>query len=191
MDYAGFIQAVNDELGDAADLVRDENIARWINRGRARLGLYEPKAAALSWADGATAVDFPADFASFIRLVPDSGTTLIGYALLARSLRFVRPDSVVAGSAVLYYGATYPDVSGSAASTMPPLADEAAVSYALSRFYRRIAANRSDFRRYAAVTGQNGVDVSDLTALADEHLREYEDARSELIETAPATFYSD
>lgn len=191
MDYAGFIEAIEDELGDAATLVRDENLVRWVNRGRARLGIYESKTAALSWADGATEVAFPDDYAVFERLLPDAGYCVDAHVLLARSLRFTDPTLVTAGQATLYYGAAYPDISGSASSTMPPLADEAAVSYALSRFFRRIASTRSDFRRYSTVTGQSGVDVSDLTALADEHLREYEDLRAELLGAAPATFFSD
>jgi hypothetical protein len=197
-----FVDFIKDELGDVEQLVRDEQFIRWVNRGRARLGIVKAERAALTWAAGAAYVALPDDFERLDSVVPDPGVTMPRFFLVASTgdpaapeapyyLRFVDPSCVEAGTAAVYYGASYPDVTGAAPSTMPPLADEAAVSFALSRFFRRLAASRADFKRYATITGQSGIDVNDLTALADEHVREFEDARAELIGAEPATFYSD
>lgn len=186
-----FLEAVEDELGEAAELVRDEQLIRWINRGRTRLGFYRQKTAALSWADGAASVALPADCSRVDRILTTGSNALPPHMILAGTLAFSDPDRVTAGTATLYYGAEWPAVTGSAPSTMPAIADEAVVSYVLARFFKRIAGIRSDFRRYVAITGQNGVDVRDLLDLATDHDRDYERARDDLVIDAPATFFSD
>lgn len=187
-----FLEAIEDELGDAYELIRDEQLIRWINRGRARLGVFQRKSATLTWADAASSVDLPTDFAQLDRILPVAGSrTIPPHTVLSSTIAFLDPSVVMAGSATLIYGARYADVTGSTVSAMPALADEAAISFALSRFFQRLAANRADFRRYVAITGQNGVDVQELVDLAAQHEREFEDARIELLAPAPASFYGD
>ena len=191
MKAEDFLLAVQDELGDAYDLVRDEHVLRWVNRGRARLGLYEQKVAPISWANFAATVDLPADFAVAGALVPDRGFSLAAHQLTSTQLVFLDPPSVREGTGQLFYGAHYPEVNGEDDSTMPPLADEAAVHYALARYFARIASTRSQFRRYVAVTGQNGVDVQDLLDLARAHDADFEAAKAELAVPPPATFFGE
>jgi hypothetical protein len=191
LSLSDFVDAMKDELGDAETLVRDEQFIRWVNRGRARLGLYQAKAVEIDWADGAASVALPADFARFDRIVPDPGTPLPSFVVLASSVSFLDPTCVTAGGAMLYYGARYPDVAGDTPSTMSGEADEAVLSFALGRFFRRVAATRADFTRYVTVTGQSGIEVTDLLDLATAHDRDFEQAKAELLLAAPATFYSD
>ena len=186
-----FREALRDELGDAADLVRDEQLDRWVNRGRSRLGIFESTSATLTWDDEASSVALPSDFGRFDRLVDVAGANIPAYVVLAHTISFLDPRRVRAGSAVLYYGALFTEVSADSPSTMPALADEASVNYAIGRFFRRIAATRADFRRYVAVTGQSGVDVQDLLDLAADHDRRFEEARSELVAASPSSFYGD
>ena len=174
------------------DLIRDEQLDRWVNRGRVRLGIYDAKSVDLEWSSNATEVEFPEDYARFDRLIATPLIAVIPqYTVLTRSLSFLDPERVGAGSGTLYYGAFFPPISASVESTMPPLADEAVVSYALARFFRRIATTRSDFRRYTSITGQNGVDVADLIDLAERHDADCEAARADLVNAAPAAFYGD
>ena len=197
-----FVDAIKDELGDVEQLVRDEQFIKWVNRGRARLGITLSKRGTITWESGAAYAALPSDFERLDAVRADSGYVLPPYVLVANTgdsaapsapfyLEFLDPDSVSAGSAAVFYGGTHPDVTGTQDSTMPPLADEAVVSYALARFFRRIAATRADFTRYVAITGQNGIDVADLLDIASVHDRDFETARSELTAAAPATFYSD
>lgn len=184
--------ALRDQLGDAADLVRDDQLDRWFNRGRQRLGLFDLKSAALSWADGATSVALPTDCVDVERLLPVSPLRLLPTHILRRaSVEFLDPSSVTAGSATLFYRAEFPDVTSVQPSTMPRLADEAAISFAIARFYERIAGTRADFRRYTAVTGQSGVDVQDLLDLANRHDADFADARQQLTLGSAASFYGD
>jgi hypothetical protein len=192
MRLEDFRAALTDELGDAADLIRDEQLDRWVNRGRVRLGLLEAKAVDLTWNDNDSEVLFPDDFVRFDRLIATPTIAIIPqYTVLARSLSFFDPERVTTGSGTLYYGASYEPVSGAVGSTMPAMADEAVVSYALARFFRRIATTRSDFRRYTTVTGQSGIDVADLIDLAERHDADFEAARADLVNAAPAAFYGD
>ena len=189
MSLADFLEAIEDELGEAATLVRDEQFIRWINRGRARLGLSKQTFATITWADGEAFVWYPTDCQRVDGITPNPGSRIPAHYQLLDRLTFLEPAQVRAGSATLYYGASYPEITGSAASTLPELADEAIVSFVLARYFKRIASIRSDFRRYVAITGQNGVDVRDLLDLALDHERDFEATRLDLVTDSPATFY--
>lgn len=186
-----FREALTDELGDAVELVRDEHLLRWVNRGRARLGLHVAKDGDVTWVDAAAEVVLPIDCVAVDRIVAKSGSSLPAHVVQTDRVAFLEPTCVSAGEATVYYRAEYPAVTGQVASTMPASADEAVVSFALSRFFLRVASQRSDFRRYAQITGQNGVDVQDLADLADQHYRDFLDARGDVPSQAPATFFGD
>lgn len=191
MSLSDFLDAIEDELGEAMTLVRDEQLVRWINRGRARLAHYQQKSATLTWADGAASVALPADCERVDRILTTGSNFLPKHYVLSSVISFLDPENVSAGSATLYYSASFPPVTGQADSTMPAIADEAVVSYVLARYFKRIASTRSDFRRYVTITGQNGVDVRDLLDLATDHDRDFVQAREDLVSDAPATFYGD
>lgn len=184
-------RALLDQLGDAADLVRDEQLDRWFNRGRQRLGIFDSKTATLTWNDGDASVDLPDDCVEVERFISEMGSFLPQYLVRRSTISFLQPARVTAGIGTLYYQAQYPDVTAAQESTMPRLADEAAISFAMARFYERIAGTRADFRRYATVTGQSGIDVRDLLDLANRHDADYADARQELAPNTPASFYGD
>lgn len=189
-----FRQSVEDELGDVYELIRDGEVDRWVNRGRAQLGMRNQRRVIITWADGALSVVFPDGCVNPIRLVSTTGSVPPHtFTDLADgcTMEFLDPSNVIAGQADLYYEEELPEVTSESPSGAPALADEAAISYALSRFFRRVAATRADFRRYVTITGQNGVDVQDLEALSDAHFRDFLDARERLAGTVSATFYSD
>lgn len=203
---ADFLDAVKDELGDAEQLVRDEQFTRWVNRGRHALGIYQPRVAELTWTANADGVALPPDYSQLQEIVPASGTTIPVFRVVgnkpgggpelgdpppAAYLAFIDPSCVSGGTATLYYGVDYPAITGAVASTMPAAADEAVVSYALARFFKRVAASRADFRRYVTVTGQNGIEVADLLELADQHSRDFLDQRAGLAVQAPTTYFGD
>lgn len=191
MALEDFLDAIEDELGEAVTLVRDEQIIRWINRGRARLAFYKQTVATLEWDDEDAYVLFPADCARVDRILTQSGSVLPPHFLLADRVAFIDPESVTEGEATLYYGANFPAVTGTVPSTMPDIADEAVVSYVLARYFKRMASSRSDFKRYVSITGQNGVDVRDLLDLAVDHDRDFERARADLVIDNISTFYGD
>ena len=192
MSLADFLEAIEDELGEAMTLVRDEQVIRWINRGRARLGIYQQKTTDFLWTASASQLELPADFSRFDKLVPiEASRSLPAYDVLGGIIRFREPERVQAGEARLYYGANYPEVTGTNASTMPAIADEAVVSYVLARYFKRIASFRADFRRYVSITGQNGVDVRDLLDIATDHDRDFALARDDFVTDAPSSFYGD
>lgn len=187
-----FVTTLRDQLGDVYDLTRDEQVGRWINRGRARLGLLQSMQATLSWTNGDASVALPADCVRVDRIVPESPSCLPPHLLRTSSIAFLTPASVTAGSAVLYYGAEYADVDGATDSTMPSLADEAAISFVLARFFQRLASNRSLYQRYVTVTGQSGIEVQDLVDLSVQHDGEFAELRAELLNAGgPTTFFAD
>lgn len=186
-----FRDAVQDELGDVAEMLEDDSLLRWINRGRRVLGVYLPTTATLTWAAGASSVALPANFGRFEEVISDPGSAFPQFVQLGTSLRFVNPTSVLAGTATLYYGSRYPDLDFDDLSTMPPAADEAVVSFILARFFSRLASSRSDFKRYAAITGQSGLEVTDFLDLSQQHDQDFRLRREELLAEGPASFYSD
>jgi len=195
LGLSDFVDALTDELGDAADLVRDEQLIRWVNRGQSRLGLTVGKTASLIWAGAASSAALPADCLQVDRLVPDPGFSLPVHVRsgspVGGELLFLDPSCVSSGSATLYYRAELPPITGSSPSAASASSDEAIVSFALACFFRRIASTRSDFKRYVAITGQSGLEVSDLLALADEHYRVFADARIDSPPGSPSSFYAE
>jgi len=188
---ARFFDEIGDDLGE---LARRAEVLSWFNDGVGRLPARFPKTAVITWAANDTSVNLPADLVSLESIrVADSSYRLPAHQRWGLTLQFLDAASS-AGSATIFYFANYPRVTGSNPSVLSPVGEDACLSYARYRFYRKLAGSRADFRRYATVTGQSGVEVSDLEAIAERHRQDFVDARAEMEEgelLEPATFYGD
>lgn len=181
------------EVGDAAQLAENPEIDRWFNAAQRKLGVYRPQTDTITWAAGATTVALPADFHHVEEFVPDDGTyALPAHRVWAGQLAFNRA-ATSAGSGTLRYWATWPKVTGSQRSLLTQEADDVCLSYALYRFFKRLASSRSDYRRYSTITGSNGVDISELDALSERHYNDFTIGAQDLIDSSPeiASFYDD
>jgi len=170
------------------DLAQEGDVEMWIEQARVRIGPYAEKTADLYWTSGATSVDLPPDCVDVARIDVTSGS-LPASDKWALKLRF-RSEAAADGAATLYYTG-YFDSPG---DTLDPRADKAhlaCVEYALSRFFRKLAASRSDYKRYATVTGQSGIEADDLRNLADDHERLFDGLVDEISLGAPSTFYGE
>src|SRR4051812_38482799 len=188
-----FRRAFKDEVGEVQQLARDSAIDRWVNEGQGRLRVYRQRDTPLSWAAGATSVTLPTDFHHEERVAPDYGVTLSPYDVWNGVLRFRHPLDVRAGTGVLFYWGNWPYITGSADSQLPELGDQACLSFALFRFFKRLASSRADYRRYAAIAQGNGVGVDDLATLAEQHYNDFTEARDALEDVAAgaARFFED
>ena len=176
---AEILERFFDEVGaDVGELARDEEVIAWFNAGVARLPARYPRTASITWAGNASSITLPTDFSAFDRVEVTTGI-LYSHVIWGSELRFFTPTSS-SGAGTLFYYAHFPPVDGSNDSVLSPIGDEACLSYALFRFFRKLAASRADFRRYATITGQTGLDVSDLDAVAERYRQDYIDARQEL-----------
>lgn len=190
-----FIENFRREIGqEISQLVQDPEIERWVNAGQSRLRFYQQKVADFTWLADATGFDLPSDFhhPEQLRVDLDSDSAVPPGSYWAGEYRF---DGVVSlgGSGQLYYFADFPRISGTQDSLLPDLGDDAVASYLLYRFWKRTASSRADYRRYSTLAQANGVDISELDALSERHLADFNDARDELAELSqnPAQFYQD
>jgi hypothetical protein len=192
---AQIVTAIDDLLGDVADLADEDEKIRWFNEGQARIGLYKHVTIVMDWVEQ----DVDAEFNDF------------GYAGRVHSVRAIeyptwvterRWQAVVGGIHLSdpegadsdgeahvvcrVYWASVDDVTP---SELPLVGDTACISYAMHRFYRKLAANRSVYQRYATLVGSNGVSLDDLTAISDDHYRDYLELRADLADEPAATFY--
>lgn len=180
-----FRQAIRDEVGEVAELLRDPAMDRWVNEGQARLRFYRERVADVSWSDGAESVALPTDCHHVERLEGDTGVVVLPHFSWGNEIRFRDPESVGAGSGKLYYFAEWPSVTGAQASLLPNLGDQACVSFALYRFFKRLASSRADYRKYAAIAQSNGVGVEELATLAEQHFSDFTESRDALLDTVP------
>lgn len=178
---------------DIAELAREPEVLAWINEGIERLPARYPKAAAITWTAAASSVALPSDLVRFVRLDVNSGSYRQQYSVWGSALRFFDPLTA-SGSGTVFYFARFPRVTATEPSVVPALGEQAAIFYAQYRFFRKLAGSRADFRRYSTITGQSGLDVSDLDAVAERYHQDFLEARSEFEDTdlaEPATFYGD
>lgn len=171
-----FLEQVGDQI---SELVREPEVTRWGNAGMGRLPARYPLSVPIAWAAGDTEFLLPADFVKIESVRLDSGCALPSYQRWGQTLQFLDPAGA-AGSGTLFYYGLFP-MLGSNYDPSPVVVD-AALGYALYRFYRRMASSRADFRRYTTITGQAGLDVSDLETVAEGHRQDFVDARLELEE---------
>lgn len=183
VELTDFADRVRAELGDdIGELITDEHISVWINDGKNRLGAMKPLSDTITWVEGDTTVALPTDYVNLSHIRIDSDTSYLPpYEIWNSTLHFLEDDGAsVGGSATVYYLGYFADITSSVASALPPAGDQACVSWACHRFFRRLANSRSEYRRYSTLLGQNGVTVDDLRELSAEYLQDFNDARAAL-----------
>lgn len=193
MTQQDFRDAVMEDLGeDVGQLLDPLKLDRWVNRGKDRLGAQLAQTATLNWNTGDTVVDLPSNFKKFSKLVPGENTYLQAYSLHGFKLHFDSHLGAVAdGTAILFYYSNYPDVTDLSGFDGPEVEGQAIVCYVLYRFYSWLASSRLNFRRYAVITGNNGVDVRDLAEKANEYRLEFEESRFSVDLDPPESYYGD
>lgn len=181
---AYLVSSVDDELGDVADLIPPGFVERAVNEGQRRYEphVIRPMTVALSWAADATSVALPTDFVEIATVIP---TTLSSSCFPKQTRRhgttlyFYCPQPAFTGT--LHYFAHYPDITDLVDSLLPQVATDGLVSYALYKAWKRIASNRTDYRRYATLVN-NQTDIADLQALSEAHFNDYVEARDAVTE---------
>ena len=185
-----FRDAFKSEVGDDVyGMIRPEEVDRWINRGQARLGYQLQKSSALTWAAGDSQIALPTDFHHSEKWQVTDGCLPSG-EFWGGNYVFVELAQD-AGAATLLYWGDAPAITADQDSVLPQLGDDAALSYALYRFFKRLASSRADYRRYATISNSNGVDITELDSLSEKHLADFNDARELIQENRQdiATFY--
>jgi hypothetical protein len=182
--------AFDEEAGDVAVLATIGEVTRWFNDGQARLGWYRRDTADLTWTLGASVIQIPTPMAGIDHLLYPDGNVEERWVEGVQCLQIIDYEGATsAGSARIIFRAYWPDVTSSAASLLPRMGDAACISYALYRFYRKLVSNRSFYQRYATLAGTNRVDVTDLSDIADDHYRDFNDLRQELPVEPASTFF--
>lgn len=191
MTKAEIVSAFNAELGDAAAALTDDAVkARWFNEGQARLEWYTHDVLALTWAAGDVFVPFGEAIVGVVEVLYPEGAQETRWRPAQGGLVIEDYDGAqYAGDCKVLARAYWPEVSDSQASLLPRVGDAACLAYALHRFFRRAAADRSVFERYATLTGENGVTIDDLGDLADDHYRDFLDLRNDLPVEPPAPYF--
>lgn len=177
---AELLDSVNQELGDAAPLIPNSAIERFINEGQSR---YEPEVllpsvdATVVWSEDDTSVALPTDFAELTDIIPtyDSGYRVPQYFVHGTSLQFTSP-APTDFTGRLFYLAHFPTITNAQSCTLPGAAADGLVSYALYKCFKRIASSRTLYKRYSTLVN-NQTDVKDLESLSENHFNDYIDAR--------------
>lgn len=176
------VSAVENDLGPVAEAFPEGFFERAINEGQAR---YEPEilrrrvVTGVTIAEDATTYALPADaydVEEFRATVDTSSPELSTYTIVDGTCYFARPVARD-WTGIVIYRAHYPDVTDSQECLLPTAAMDGLISFALYRAFRRLAAGRAEYRRYATLTG-NAVAMSDLEQAASIHLQDYEQARA-------------
>lgn len=176
----------DEELREA--LAPEGDVEMWIEQARVRIGPYAERTEDIYWTSGDTSIDLPPDCVEVARIDVSEGS-LPAHDKWALKLRF-RSEALLGGSGTLYYTG-YFDTPGDARDPRADKAHLGCLEYALSRFFRKLAASRSDYKRYATVTGQSGIEAQDLRDLADDHERLFDNLVDEISLGSPSTFYGE
>lgn len=187
--------AVIEDLGDVAALVGSGFVDRAINEGQRRLQpdiLLAKTLTGVAIAQDATTYTLPTDLIEITRFVgsDDNASDLPGYLQHGATIYFAYPvASDWAG--VLHYRASYPDITETVDCQLPSGAADALISFALYKSFRRFAANRAEYRKFATIVG-NGVTMADLENTAEAHLQDFADAAAAATTLpAPLTSWGD
>jgi hypothetical protein len=145
----------------------------------------------VSWAKGARTIFTAGTFLQLDKIVWNDGTTPESFRVWGDSLIIEDANGAVgSGGARLYYWAEFtPMAVDTAATETTPTEDYACLYYALSRFYRRLASNRSIYTRYSTLLGQNAVSMSDLQQEYERYYQDFVDSREDVEPKPPAYFY--
>jgi hypothetical protein len=187
-----FRAAFTEEVGDLSSLTDNDEIDRWVNEGRTRIGSFDEKTDTLSWSAAATSVDLPADCIRFVELVGDDAYTLGGFKVWGKALVPTDPDGAsAAGSGTVFYLAYFPAISSGNPSELSLEANRGLLSYALYRFFRKLSSNRLVYKRYATLVGANAVQIEDLQDEASRHYDDFLAAKDEQPLPGPGFFFGD
>lgn len=189
-----YVDAGLTDEAERGTLAQEGDVERWLMQARIKLGATARKSTVVRWEDGAVQIELPPDCVTVSRIAVSEGR-LPTYDEWGNVLS-LREPTTASGTATVFYTAYFdvPEAPSTTPRASDPVADAAAlacVDYALSRFFRKLAASRVDYRRYSTITGQAGVDAADLRDLADDHLGNFESAKADLVVLPPASFYGD
>ncbi len=184
------LAAVDAELGTVAALAGTPEKVRWFNEGQARLEWYGHAIEAVAWVEGDLFVALPATVVAVVEILypadyADERWRPVQGGLLIEDYDGARAD----GDAKVICRSYWPEVTDVVPSSLPRVGDAACISYVLHRFFRKITADRTYFERYATLAGENGVSISDLADAADDHYRDFLDARNDLPVEPAAPYY--
>ena len=188
-----YVDAGLTDEAERGDLAQEGDVERWLNQARIKIGPVARRSAALYWEADDTVIDLPRNCYSISRIVVDSGYSLPPYDEWGQVLALRQP-ATGNGSATVFYTGYFDPVSTENPQADDPTQDAvglACVSYALSRFFRKLASSRVDYRRYSTLTGQSGIEAADLRDLADDHLADFESAKNDLFDQASSSYYGD
>lgn len=178
------------EAGDVASIATAAQKRLWFNEGQARLLRFHAQNADLTWAAGDRSVSLPAGFVQLDKLVYDDSSRPEPFRVFGSELVIDHPDGAcAAGGARLYFWAEWPQLTAVVNSSLSAIGDTACLYYALHRFYRLLASNRSYYKRYATLVGANAVTVGELQAEADRYYQDFIDSRADLEPLPAAAFY--
>lgn len=171
-------------LPGAADEVK------WFNEGQSRLQWYKHDVLDVTWLEGDLQVTFAVPVVEVVEV-------LYGVDNIERRWQATRTGLIIEdyrgaeadGDAKVIVRRYWTDVDGSTSSELGPDGDAACLSYCLYKFFRRLASDRSVYQRYATLMGENGVSIDDLSDQADDHYRDFLDARADLPSEPAALFY--
>jgi hypothetical protein len=187
-DYAAAFDA---ETGDASSLADQAIRILWYNEGQARLVRKKAAYVDLVWASGAREVFTTATFLQLDKIVWNEDTVPEAFRVWGDSLVIDEPTGASgSGGARVYYWAEFtPMAIATTATETTPTEDFACLYYALSRFYRRLASNRSIYTRYSTLLGQNAVSMADLQQEYERYYQDFIDSREDVEPKPSAYFY--
>jgi hypothetical protein len=188
---ADYTAAFDAETGDAAPLADLSIRILWYNEGQARLVRKKAAHVDATWAKGDREVVTDTKFLQLDKIVWNADTIPESFRVWGESLIIEDPAGASgAGGARLYYWAEFaPMAVDTPATETTPVEDYACLYYALSRFYRRLASNRSIYTRYSTLLGQNAVSMSDLQQEYERYYQDFIDSREDVEPKPPAYFY--
>lgn len=192
MTQAELVVAFNDEVGDASSIFTASEVARWFNVGQSRLEYFRFVNVGLAWIAGDVSVNLPADFANVERFLLAPGVVDQGWMAEGDKLwKANYAGATAAGNMTMWYWAFWPAISAISSSFCPAICDAACVYYALHRAYRKLASNRSLFKRYSVLLGANAVSVAEIEAASQAYYEDFLLTKEDFPLRAPAGFYED
>jgi hypothetical protein len=188
---ADYAEAFDAETGEASCLADRPMRILWYNEGQARLVRKKAAHVDVTWTAGDREVVTSPTFLQLDKIVWDTDTTPEHFRVWGESLIIEDPAGAAGdGGARIYYWAEFtPMVAGTTATETTPTEDYACLYYALSRFYRRVASNRSIYTRYSTLLGQNAVSMADLQQEYERYYQDFIDSREDVEPKPPAYFY--
>lgn len=164
--------------------------AAWFNEGQARLQWYKHDVLEVDWLEGDVQVTFDVPVVEVIEVLYGEDNRERRWQPVRGGLQLEDYDGAEAdGDAKVIVKRYWTEVDGSTSSELGPDGDSVCISYCLYKFFRRLAADRSVYQRYATLMGENGVSIDDLSDLADDHYRDYLDGRADLPAEPAVVFY--